>query len=74
MGEITENEGSDYRYRAVADRKALSAAVAKAVAGINYANFKNAVASEQGWERADRYHDVWAALYGLQDQRRDHHG
>ncbi len=72
MGEITENEGSDYRYRAVADRQAISAAMQQAVTDIDYANFKNAVAQEQGWQRADRYHDVWAVLYGLQDRESNH--
>ena len=74
MGDITENEGSDYRYRAVADRLAVSAAMAKAVTDIDYANFKNAVGEEQGWQRADTYHDVWAVLFGLQDQSRSNHG
>ncbi len=74
MGNITENERSDYRYRAVADRDAVAAAMEQAVKGIQYSNFKNAVASEHGWQRADTYHDVWAVLYGLQDQSRSNHG
>lgn len=74
MGEIIEHEGSDYRFRAVADRDAVSDAMKQAVADIDYSNFKNAVAEEQGCERADRYNDVWAILYGLQDQHPSHHG
>lgn len=74
MGDITKNDGSDYRFRAVADRHAVSAAMQQAVKGIHYSNFKNAVASEHGWSRADTYHDVWTVLYGLQDQSRSNHG
>lgn len=74
MGEITDSNWSDYRFRAVADRDAVSNAMKQAVADIGYSNFKNAVTSEQGWKRAEKYHDVWAILYGLQDQRRSNHG
>ena len=38
-----------------------------AVAAIDYANFKDAVAERQGEARAQAYADVWSALYGLGD-------
>lgn len=74
MGAISESSGSDYRFRAIADRQSVATAMQQAIADIDYANFKNAVAVEQGWQRADKYHDVWAVLYGLQDQRQSNHG
>jgi hypothetical protein len=33
---------------------------------IDYSNFKNTVAQEQGYERAHVYGDVWSVLYDLQ--------
>lgn len=74
MGDIIETDGSDYRFRVIVDRHALSRALAETVNGIDYSNFKSAVAERQGWKRADRYHDVWAALYGLQEQRDSRQG
>jgi hypothetical protein len=69
MSDIIESEDSDYRYRAVAKREAVMAAMAALVADIQYDNFKNAVASRQGYERAAVYGDVWQVLYGLQSGR-----
>lgn len=66
MGELIESDDSDYRYRAVAKRDAVMAALATLVADIDYDNFKNEVASRQGYERAAVYGDVWEVLYGLQ--------
>lgn len=65
MGEIVENAGTDYRYRAIAPKNELAAAFAKLVDDIDYSNVKGAVAQRQGWQRADLYHDVWATLYRL---------
>lgn len=73
MGQIIESEDSDYRFRAVAPRQAVSAAMAKLAADIDYDNFKNEVASRQGHARAAIYSHVWHDLYGLQaDQLADH--
>ena len=66
MSEIIESGDSDYRYRAVADRKTVSEAMAKLAADIGYDNFKNEVASRQGPARASEYGDVWHVLYRLQ--------
>jgi hypothetical protein len=33
---------------------------------LDYSNFKNEVAARQGKARADRYHKVWSALYGME--------
>jgi len=69
MGEILESERSDYRFRAVAPREAVSEAMAKLVAGIDYGNFKDAVAQRQGYGRAEVYGHVWGQLYRLQSGR-----
>ena len=66
MGAILENAGSDYRFRAVAPRKEVAAAMAEMVMQLDYDNFKNAVAKRQGKPRAHVYGEVWSVLYGLQ--------
>ncbi|WP_054107374.1 hypothetical protein [Novosphingobium sp. AAP83] len=71
MGDIIASDDSDYRYRAVAKRESVMAALAKLTADIDYDNFKNEVASRQGYERAAVYGDVWDVLYGLQIDRFD---
>ena len=68
LGEIKEDAGADYRYRAQAPREAVARAVQAQVSGIDYDNFKNAVARRQGRERAALYHDVWQALYEIQSE------
>jgi hypothetical protein len=67
MGEIAENTGTDYRYRARVRREALAAALQQIVLDIDYGNFKNAVCETQGSRRSDLYHKVWETLYRLQD-------
>ena len=69
MGEILESTRSDYRFRAVAPREAVSEAMAKLVTGIDYSNFKSAVSSTQSYGRASVYGDVWGELYRLQSGR-----
>lgn len=68
MSDIIESEDSDYRYRSVAKRETVMAALATLVADIDYDNFKAAVAAapRQGYERAAVYGRVWQVLYGLQ--------
>ncbi|WP_292933055.1 hypothetical protein [Novosphingobium sp. PASSN1] len=69
MGEIGDSTASDYRFRAVAPRDAVSAAMAALVAGIDYSNFKSAVSVTQGYGRAEVYGHVWGELYRLQSGR-----
>ena len=68
MSTIISSEDSDYRYRSVADREAVMAAMSMLTADIDYDNFKNKVASLQGYERAALYGDVWSILYRLQTE------
>jgi hypothetical protein len=66
MGEIAESRSNDYRFRAVAPRAEVAAAMAAIVNGIEYPNFKSQVAKVQGPKRAHLYHEVWDVLYRLQ--------
>ena len=63
---IATTPKADYRYRIVARRAMVSTRLAELASGINYDNFKTAVAERQGAKRADLYHDVWAAMLPLQ--------
>lgn len=74
MSEIIESHDSDYRYRAVAPRQAVSQAMAKLAADIDYDNFKNEVAQRQGYTRAAVYGHVWGELYRLQNGRFEGYG
>jgi len=66
---IFEDEQADYRYRAVAAHEEWVAAVAVLAAGIDYPNFKAAVAERQGRERERTYMRVWAEMLSLQGPR-----
>jgi len=66
LGEVKEDPGADYRFRAQAPRAAVAQAVAAQVDGIDYDNFKSAVRERQGRARATLYHDVWDVLYQIQ--------
>lgn len=66
LGLIQESHDTDYRFRAVAPRSEVSAAMARMVDGLVYSNFKSEVAKKQGHKRASLYHQVWDVLYQLQ--------
>lgn len=66
LGPTQESKDTDYRFRAVAPRADVAAAIARLVDQIDYDNFKTEVGKRQGSARARRYHDVWAALLPLQ--------
>lgn len=66
LGPIQESHDSDYRFRAVAPRGDVSAAMSRLVEGLDYSNFKSEVAKTQGTKRASLYHQVWDVLYKLQ--------
>lgn len=65
--DILEWEGSDYRFRLVASRDDWARVAGELGAGIDYANFKDAVAEGQGESRARLYSRVWQAMFALQD-------
>ena len=66
MSPLAQSDGHDAP-RLIGE--AVCAALAALVADIDYGNFKNAVASRQGYDRASVYGDVWGVLYGLQSGR-----
>jgi ADP-ribose pyrophosphatase YjhB (NUDIX family) len=66
LGKVTENEGTDYPYRAKAKRSEVAKALAQMVEQLDYDNFKNEVAEKQGHHRAKVYHEVWDVLYDLE--------
>jgi len=66
LGPIKESHDTDYRFRAVAPRAEVSAAMARMVDRLDYSNFKSEVAKQQGKQRANLYHKVWDVLYQLQ--------
>lgn len=72
LGAIQESLSNDYRFRAVAPQTDVSAALAQLVAKLDYSNFKNEVAKQQGAARAHLYHGVWDVLYQMQ-ARPDHY-
>ena len=67
MSDIVESQDSDYRFRSVAERGAVEAAMAALIADIGYSNFKSEVAATVGYARAAVYSDVWHDLYRLQN-------
>lgn len=66
LSQISESKTNDYRFRGVAPRSEVMAAMASMVEDLKYANFKDQVAKVQGKARAHLYHDVWSVLYKLQ--------
>ena len=64
---IVEDGDADYRWRAVMKRSDWEGAVARLAAGIDYDNFKGAVARRSGKDRAGLYGDVWSVLRALQN-------
>jgi hypothetical protein len=56
--EITVTRDRDYKYRTVADRKAVAEIIASRIESINYGNFKDSV-------KSDRLHDLYAEFWML---------
>ena len=68
--EIEHTPRADYEWRAAVRRPAWTAVVCSLAAGIDYGNFKDAVAHAQGLDRASLYAIVWATLRDLQSPPR----
>ncbi len=67
LTEIEEWGATDYRFRAHALRAEIAEAAAQMIKALHYNNFKTEVSKRQGSKRAQLYHDVWSALYPLQE-------
>ena len=63
---VFTDRNADYFYRAYIPRKMVAEALADAVSGIGYDNFKNSVENP---ELLDRYHAVWEVMRTLQESR-----
>ena len=61
--EVIETPARDYRFRALLPRAEVAAAMARAVEGIGYTNFKGSVEDR---DRHDCYMDVWEVMAGAQ--------
>ena len=68
LGPVQESKTNDYRFRAVAPRADVAAAMARMVNQLQYSNFKSQVAKVQGTARARLYHNVWDLLHRLQTE------
>jgi len=68
LGEILENAGTDYRFRARAPRQAVAEAMRQALLELDYPNFKAEVVQAQGQDRAAVYHEVWDIVCALQPE------
>jgi 8-oxo-dGTP pyrophosphatase MutT (NUDIX family) len=69
LGPISKDAGTDYKYRARAPRLAVASALGQLALEIDYSNFKDSVAKNQGSERATLYHELWDVLYKLQTKK-----
>ncbi len=65
---IRAGGGTDYPYRARIDADTLADFVASTVRGIDYANFKDAVARRAGARRAKLYGKVWQTLLEIENE------
>ena len=68
LSPVQEIKTNDYRFRAVAPRADVAAAMASMVNQLKYSNFKSQVATVQGNARAHLYHGVWDVLHRLQTE------
>ena len=66
LGAVAVDPDADYRFRAQAPRAAVARALSRLAESLDYDNFKNEVAQQQGRERACLYHRVWDVLGTLQ--------
>lgn len=71
LGATEAGLGTDYKFRATAPREDVARALGELALRTTYSNFKNAVAHQQGPQRAALYHEVWDVLYTLQDTTPD---
>lgn len=66
---IQRTPDADYPYRVTLRRETVVELMTRFVmTGLDYPNFKNAVADRQGYERASTYHDVWEVVTRTEDR------
>jgi len=69
LGEIIQGGGTDYQYRAKVSHQDFAQALQQIVMDIDYSNFKNSVAKNQGHKRASIYHDLWHTLWRISEEQ-----
>ena len=62
---LVDSPNADYPHRTIVRKQRFADWVRAQAAAIDYPNFKDAVGSSQGYERASVYSQVWAALRQL---------
>jgi hypothetical protein len=72
LGDIHKSSRNDYRFRTVAPRDEVAAALSSMIHALDYSNFKSEVARVQGAGHRRLYHEVWDALYKLQAEAKKH--
>jgi hypothetical protein len=63
LATVTVTQAADYRFRASLPRDLVAAAIANAVEGVTYDNFKDSVSDP---ELHDAYLEVWMTMRNLQ--------
>lgn len=66
LSETITGAGTDYPYRAAISHADFARGLARLAEEIDYSNFKDAVATEMGYERAHIYTRVWQDLLQLE--------
>lgn len=74
MPKIWADKNADYRFRALVPQATVADIAQKAVQEIDYDNFKNEASkrskiNNEGPERGHALHNVWDAMYDLQEPR-----
>ena len=69
LGNIVENGGTDYPFRARANQSDFADALRLIGENIGYSNFKSEVSARQGHHRAHVYSRVWTDLLALEDEK-----
>ncbi len=64
--QVEHTPDADYAWRLVATRSAIGKLLAATAETLDYWNFKAEVERQQGYARAELYHQVWADLLPLQ--------
>jgi len=60
---VSENTGTDYKFRAVVDRKEIAKALSENIMNLTASNFKASVSDP---DRHDAYYKVWCAMNNYQ--------
>lgn len=68
LGQTISGTGTDYRYRAKIAKSAFSEGMKRVSESVDYDNYKHAVGTRQGYDRARIYARVWTDLLALEDQ------